>query len=460
MRIIDSPLARLIGACAVVLATLVPTDGVVAQRIESPAVSVLDARAPSLDSIVAVAAAANPRLRAARERVRAAEARATVAGTRPDPMLMAGVQNVPVSDPGFGDLMTMKMVGVGQVIPYPGKIALRTRAAAHEVRAAEADLTAARLGVEAEVKRSYYDLVFVDRALEIVERNRLLLLDLVRVTEARYSVGSGGQEDVLRVRVEIARLGEEAVALLEQRRGDLARLNALLDRPSETPVSAPEIPRRVARAAVADSVGTIRFQSAALGARAADSPLPAVDALQAMLRERNPELRAHGARLEALASRADLAQREHLPDIDVAFTYGQREGRSDMFSAQMAIPIPLQRGRKQAQQLGEARAEVAAAEAERDDRENALRADVARLHAELERDRAQLALSVKAILPQGRAALAAATANYQVGRADFLSLLDTQATLFTYEMNYFRVLCDFAKTLAELERVAGEEIVR
>ena len=67
---------------------------------------------------------------------------------------------------------------------------------------------------------------------------------------------------------------------------------------------------------------------------------------------------------------------------------------------------------------------------------------------------------MKAILPQGRAALTSATAGYQVGRTDFLTLLDAQATLFTHETTYFRVLSDFARTLAELERVVGEEIVR
>lgn len=66
---------------------------------------------------------------------------------------------------------------------------------------------------------------------------------------------------------------------------------------------------------------------------------------------------------------------------------------------------------------------------------------------------------MKAILPQGRAALTSATAGYQVGRADFLTLLDSQATLFSYELTYFRVLSDFAKTLAELERVVGEEVL-
>ena len=413
-----------------------------------------------LDSLIRLVAETSPAVRAAVARAEAARARVGPAGARPDPMLMAGIQNLPFAEPGFGDFMTMKMVGLGQTFPYPGKLSLRTRAAEHELLSAQALLHGVRLQVEEAVERAYYDLAYLDRALEIVGRNQRLLVDFMRVTEARYGVGTGGQEEVLRVRVEAARLGEEAVALAEQRRAVLAQLNAVLDRPSDTPVAAPAIPRRVSRAAVADSAQEIRFVSAALGARAADSPLPPLETLQTLAIQNNPLLRAHEAMIAAQAARVELARKEHLPDFDVSLSYGQRDGFSDMVSAQISIPLPVQRGRKQDLLVAEALSELIALRAEHDDQVNGLRADVARLHAELERDRAQLALYVKAILPQGRAALASATAGYQVGRADFLTLLDAQATLFTYETTYFRVLSDFARTLADLERVVGEEIVR
>lgn len=412
-----------------------------------------------LDSLVARALVVNPRLRAARERVRAAEARVTPAGARPDPMLMAGIQNFPLSDPGFSDFMTMKMVGIVQAIPYPGKLALRTRAATRELAAVEADFTATQREIEAAVKGAYYDLAYLDRALEIVNRNRLLLLDVMQITEARYGVGTGEQSDLLRLRVEVARLGEQAVELLEQRQAALASLNALLDRPGETAVPGPVIPSRIARAAVADSTSSIRFASAALGARAADSPIPALATLQATVVRLNPMLRAAAERMEAQVARAELAQKEHLPDFDVSVVYGQRSGFSDMVSAQVSVPIPLQRRRRQQQFVREAGADLAGLAAERADLVNTVLAEVARLHSDVERSRTLLALYVTAILPQGRATLSSATAGYQVGRSDFLALLDSQSTLFNYETTYFRVLSDFASALAELERVVGAEVL-
>lgn len=419
-----------------------------------------DAAGAASDTLVAHALAAHPRIRAAQARVDAARARVAPAAAWPDPMLMAGIQNLPVSRPGFSaDEMTMKMVGVSQTLPYPGKLPLARAAAEREVDAAAAELEAARLEARREVLDAWYELAFIDRALEIVERNRATLAALVAATEVRYGAGTGSQQEVLRARLEATRLGEQAAGLQERRLAVLARLNAALDRPGGTPVDGARIPERIARAAVADSSAGVRFVSPALGARAAGSPLPPLEQVQEAAVASNPTLRAHEAMIAAQAARLDLARRAHLPDFDVSLQYGQRDGFRDMISAIVAVPLPVQRGRRQGAGVAEAEATLAALHAEHAAEANALRTEVARLYGELERSRTQLALYVRAILPQGQAALGSATAAYQAGRADLLALLDAQATLFAYETEYHRALTDFAQRLAELDRVAGREVL-
>lgn len=418
------------------------------------------AAAPAaLDTLIARAVAVHPAIRAAAARVEAARARVIPAGTWQDPMLMAGVQNLPVSEPGFSDFMTMKMVGVGQLIPYPGKTRLRRSAAEREVAAAEARLRAARLAVEQRVEDAYYELAYLDQALEITANNQRLLVDFARVTEVRYGVGTGAQQDVLKARVETARLAEDAVALVEQRRIAQARLNEALDRYSETPVPAATVPERIARAAVGDSPREIRFVSASLGARAAGSPLPPLLQLEEAAVANSPELQEQQAMVDLEAARVELARKEVLPDFDVSLQYGQRADRSDMVTAMVSVPLPINRNRRQNLEVTAARAELAAAEQARHEARNRIRLEVARLHSELERDRAQLALYVKSILPQARASLTSATAGYQVGRVDLLTLLDNQTTLYNYEAAYHRLLTDFAQDLAELERVVGKELL-
>lgn len=484
------------------------------------------------------------------------------AGARPDPMLMAGVQNLPVTDPGFADEMTMAMVGVGQTIPVRGKLALRRRTADRQVDAARADVERTRLEVARDVRVAFYELAYLDHALAGVERNRRALVDLVRAAEARYGAGadlaegasagmgsagavaspprppsamspamvaasgspvpagggmtSGGMtgmggtgrgaagvapptplsagsatgsamvpsaggmsaggvtggsmrsaggmaggalQEILRARTDLARLGEDASALQEERRAVLARLNAALDRPSDTPVDAPRVPERIVRAAVADSGRDVRFASAALGARAADSPLPTVDVLQALATSRSPALRAHEALIAAQGAQVELARRERMPDIDVAVQYGVRPMHPDMVTATVSVPLPIQRGRVQDQAVAGARAELVGLEAEHHRQLNAIRAEVARLHGEAERARTQLALLKGVVLPQAHAALAAGAASYQAGQAGLSAVLDARAAVFNQETAYFRALAEFAKAVAELELVVGGEVL-
>ena len=474
-------LGRLIRACRFVLtiAVLVPTSYVFAQTRDASQTSPIAAlqaggtgssqasHPDELERLLQLADSVNPSVTAARRGVEAARARVSPAATLRDPMLMLGIQNLPLGKmqsaammSGGPDPMTMRMIGIGQTIPYPGKLSLRRRAAEHEVDAARASLDATTRQIVTDIKDAYYELAFVDQALSIVGRNRDVLAGFVRVTETRYAVGTSGQQDVLKAHVEATRLAESAVTLTEQRRASLARLNALLARPSDTPVDHPEIPASVARAAIPAAANEIRFTSAALGARAADSPLPPLAELQETALRESPEIREQDAMIAAQASRLELARKDVLPDFDVSLQYGQRGGGlPDMITALVSVPIPVFKGRKQNQVVVESGAQLASLEAGRLQKQNEIRAEVARLVSELERSRAQLALYVKALLPQARASLGSATASYQVGRVEFLTVLDDQATVFNYETEYFRVLSDFAKNLAELERVVGKEIV-
>ena len=423
---------------------------------------------PQLADLLRRAEFANPAIFAARSRVAAAKARIGPATAWDDPVLMAGVQNLPLgkmSGAGMatsslpGDDMTMKMIGVSQTIPYPGKTGLRRRIAEQEVDAAVAGVRSSWLEVERDVRKSYFELAYLDRALEIVRQTQPVLGDVIRVAEVHYAAGLSGQQDVLKARVEAARLGETASGLLEQRRGALAELNALLGRESVTPVDSVQIPERVTRAALASDPARIRFATQTLGSRAADSPLPPLEKLQELAVTGNPALRQRQSLLAAQSSRVALAEKGAKPDIDFSVQYGQRNQRPDMISAVVSIPLPIHKRSRQDQGVSEAKSELAAMQAEESGEINRVRAEVARLVSELERNRTQLALYAKAILPQGQAAVSSSLASYQSGKSDLLSVMDNQATLFEYETAHYRALADFAKNLADLEAIVGGEVL-
>jgi len=385
-------------------------------------------------------------------------------------MLMLGVINVPLKSLSFTEEdMTMKMVGIEQNIPNPGKLALRRKVAELEAAAAAANAENVRLGVVRDIKVAYYELSYIDAALAVAERNSSLLLDIAKVATGRYSAGVGMQPDVLRATLEATRLNDGANSLREERRAVLAKLNGLVARPSESPIDAPSVPQPLVRAAVSPSAD-IRFASQDLGASATGSTLPPLAELQSLAVRMNPVVRARAAMVAVGNAELALSRKEFLPDVDLSIQYGQRSGsaimasgervsRSDMISAVVSIPIPLQRGRKQNAGIVASAADLNALEAEQRDAENTANAEVARLYSDITHSRTQLALYVKAIIPQGQATLGSSTASYQAGAGDLLPVLNARATLFELETSYHRALTDFAQKIAELEAVVGKELL-
>jgi len=419
----------------------------------------------TLDALLAEADASNPRLLSVRSMARAAEARIPQAGALPDPMVGLTFMNVPVASPTLGSdqMMTMTQLQVGSMVPWPGKLGLREEAARFRAEATDWDVEGVRNEVRADVRSAYYRVYFVDRALEVTQQNRALLEDLLELTRTLYGVGTGAQSEVLRAQVELAQLTDQEITLREQRVRAVAGLNALLGRPAETALATTRFPDDVRAAALAESSGGLRFSSTALSGLvpSGDSgPLPEVSELTALALESSPVLRAQRARTHAQSQALDLARTARLPDLNLSAAYSIRADRADLFSLMVSAPVPIFSGRKQDQAVIEQEAIVAEQDARHDALAVELGAEVASLAAGLHRIRDQLALLRDGILPQARAGLSSSTASYRVGRVDFLSLLDAQATLYRHELDFHRLLTDFATNLAALERAVGTEVLR
>ena len=258
--------------------------------------------------------------------------------------------------------------------------------------------------------------------------------------------------------------GVEPVTLGERRESELARLNGLLGRPTETPLPTTELPAQIRVAALPQEPDGPRFASSALDDvvpmnRPGDG-LPSTAELQTLALEHSPMIQAHLRRVAAQKQALALAGTATLPDFNVTAGYSYRNGHGDFFIIMVSAPLPIFAGRKQSQGVVEQAAVLDDHRARHHAMVNELNAEIASLAAELRRTRDQLVLLDDGILPQARAGLASSTSAYRVGRVDFLALLDAQVTLYRHELDYHRLLADFAENLAALERAVGTEVLR
>jgi outer membrane protein TolC len=427
------------------------------------------AQAVSLEALLNEADSANPTIQAARAAADAASARVPQAGAPPDPTLGIALMNIPVADPSLSrEMMTMTQVQLGTRLPWPSRLSISESVASIRSQVADWETRRIRDKVRYDVRAAYHELYFVDQALEVTRRNHDLLRDLAELSSSQYSVGTGVQADVLRAQVELSRLTDQGVTLRERRVAGVARLNSLVGRPADVAMSTVELPPEVHRIARASQRADVGFSSATLGLEPTNrsgaenrvTPLPTLSELLLAARETSPRIGVHVRRVAAEEEALELARIAKLPDVNVSLSYAVRPGFADFLSFSVSAPIPIFAHRRQDQAVREQVAVVAEHRAALDVVANEVEVELASLLSDLRRSLDQLTLLEEGILPQARTGLAAATAAYRVSDVDFSSVLDAQVTLFRQELEYHRLLADFATTLAALERAVGMEVLR
>ena len=388
-------------------------------------------------------ARANPRIAAAQALARASAARIPGARRPPDPQLQLGFMNR--SLPSFAPMrpLGMTQLQLMQMVPTAGKLGLAGRSLEAQSSAASARAEEVFWEQRNQVAMAFYELAATDLALDVARETLRLLHDIAKTSESMYRVGEGRQADVLRARVEIARMAEDTLRMQAMRESMVARLNALLDRDGDSTVGRPALPR------FPDSL----------------PPRPWLDSLA--MRHR-PMVRAGLEEVRAAEAGETLARRELVPDLEVGIQYGQQRatsldgmeggGTDRMASLMIGASIPVFARSRQLRMREEAaamrqmaQADVAAMRAE-------TRGRIGEAYAALQRARRLAALYQSEVLPQAEAAVASALSAYRVGSVDFMTLLDGRMSVNRYRQELATIHAEEGKAWAELEMLTGRNL--
>jgi outer membrane protein TolC len=394
-----------------------------------------------LSQLVAALDDDNPELQASRRDVDMAVARIRPAGAPPDPTLSLGYMGggfAGLYRPFFPSASTQgsfQQFGASQEIPYPGKLGLRTRIAATEADRARWAYEDVRIRRAAELKEAYFEYVLADRSLAVVRRNREVLDRFRRIAEVRFSVGKAIQQDVLKAQLEISMLIERTRMLERDRVAALARLNGLLNRPSNTPVPA-----------------TLTFDVRSL---------PPLTEMQAAVTERAPAVRRDEQVIRGGEQTLALAKKEVLPDFAVSFTSQRWTGDMPwMYGVDVMVKVPLFWQRKQRPLIAEAAAALESGRRMRESTVAMAHSGIAEEHERATTSRQLMELYGDSVLPQARLALESSLASYEVGAVDFLSVLMNFTTLLNYEVSYEQQQAMYHEALARIEPLAGVELIQ
>lgn len=374
----------------------------------------------TLARLTAEALKVRPELAQARAESKAASERVSQVQALPDPMLQVGVQNDGFDRWSVGKMETSFVLFMAsQTFPFPGKLGLRGEVANAEVAQRESSVERLRLSTVAEVRRAYLSLQLARARLVLVERLHGLLEQSVAVAQTRYESSAGPQSDVLRARLELARLSLRRRTLEADAHNQISAINRLRHVDLNAPVESVR------------SFSELSFP-----------PVPDEDAAIEQARARSPELAgAHSGVLGAGRGRA-LAGRSSFPDISVAAGVMVRGPLLPMWTVTIGVPLPVYAGSKQARAEAEA---VMVAEGAGGGLETIEQLIALRTHQRIETWRAlrDLWQTYEAgLLVDADATAASTLAQYRVGKVPFAAVLEANASSIGEVEASLQVLAD------------------
>ncbi len=356
----------------------------------------------SLEEAVGRALQSAPQVSARTANLEAVQSLATSAGRLPDPELVVGVDNLPVTGPDAysttSDFMTMRKVGVMQAFPAATKRKLQGERAAAAADVAQAELVESRLAVAREVAQAW-----IRRATAEASLNELGVLESdleLQASAARAALAAGRSSTAEALAAQTAAAQFHARLLrvkseVRQATFELARwLDADADRPLAAMPSLDELPAPPAAllASVHEHGSLLTFES-----------------------------QIAAARLDV-----DLAKAERRPDWSAELAFAKRGPEfSDMVSLEFRVGLPLFTKYRQNPQISARHAELRQLEAER---EAELRMHTAEIHQVLTQweelgERARQ--YEQELLPLARERSRAALASYRAGRGELRLALES-----------------------------------
>lgn len=307
----------------------------------------------SLDDAARIAVSRAPQVQASQYRIEAAHQDASRAGRLPDPMLVAGINNLTATGPqafnAAADDMTMRQLGVTQEIPSHAKRAAEKQVAHAGVQLANANEVSLRLATKEAAASAWI-------ALWVAQQQRTLLGQLrgqdqlaIEASKARLAGGTGTATDALAARADAEALANQIDAADAAVVAARAGLQRWLGEAAERPLSDPP------------DFSELQVPEAQLEAR---------------LDQQGPLL-AWGPRQDQADAAIALARAGKHPNFSVSLMYGERIHRPDMLGIEFGVSLPLFPGNRQDRNISARYADRAAIRAQSEDARRAQREAIA-----------------------------------------------------------------------------------
>ncbi|MES2412971.1 MAG: TolC family protein [Pseudomonadota bacterium] len=358
----------------------------------------------------------------------AARDQALAAGQLPDPVLKAGIDNLPANGPDrfsvTRDFMTMRRIGLAQELPRAEKRQLRSERFERDAQRVLAQRQLIQANVERDTALAWLDRYYTLAMRELVQQQLQETRLQVQAADSGFRTGRGSQAEVFAARSAVIQLDDRLSQIDRQARNAglmLARW-----------VGAQEAGRPPS--------GTPPWQNTPMQEGAFSEHL-----------KQHPDLLVVSAELDATETDARLAQANKQSDWSVEASYAQRgPAYSNMLSIGVSIPLQWDQKNRQNRELGAKLAMVNEAKARYEDMLRSHEAEVRGWLNDWQTGKERVARYQNEMIPTARQRTDAALTTYRTGKGDLASILTARRDEIDVRMQALTLELETARLWAQL----------
>ncbi|AFH48577.1 Outer membrane efflux protein [Ignavibacterium album JCM 16511] len=395
----------------------------------------------SLKDLIDIALQVSPELKMYEAIINASENRIQQNSNLQNPMISFGVMSLPVPSLAFNkEMMTAKVIGLSQEFPFPGMLSAKETANKMDVEIARQQYKDKSNEIIKELTQSYYELIYVRKEIELTEKSRQLMKQILEVVRSMFSVADASQQNVFRVELELTKMSEMIASLKSEEAEQLSVVNSLLLRDPAAELETDSLPK----------LGFIQVN---------------VDELISKAEMNRPFLKGILNAEEKAKLNQTVAEYDFYPMFRLSAQYAFREKlqpggmpQENMISVMLDITLPLNYGGKVTAMVEETKSMQQMYRQQYTASVQMLRREFGMALAKLKSLKERIELIERGSLVQAKENFSSAMTAYQVSEIDFMNVIEAQNNLYMIEKNLYRLKTDYLKQIAELEFLTGTKL--
>ena len=360
--------------------------------------------------------------------------KSVAAGELMDPKLQIGLLNLPTDTFDFDqEPMTQFKVSYIQQFPSGDSREIKRDKAVSQSRLFQHQIEERKRQLLTQVRSSYLETLYWERARETVTQNRLLVGQLSDFVQSQFSVGRTNQFDFITVQQRLSKLDDQLKQIEQNISGERYRLSEWIgEKFSQQPLSAnrPILEQNSWKNLDLEQINQLIAQ--------------------------HPRIQEFNNQIVVNRKDLELIRESEKPGWALNVSYAYRDDaqdgsdRADFFSAMVTVDLPLFTENRQQKQHQAQQYEIQSSQLQRDALLRKLRADVLRLKTNLELLQQRDELYRETLVPQAEQRSQAALQTYQSGSGSFADVMQAYMEALNTQLEQKRIQIDGLKSRARL----------